>query len=136
MLAVEALGALKQVGPSNRVATALTMIIGDKNAPLNVRTAATRALGGLNYQGASSLKPRELAVTLAQFAVAASTIERRRKIETTAAPLTRDTWVYGGTKAARLKGFRYGILSGNGFRHVSGHGFRHVPGHGVGRSRR
>ena len=86
-LAIDALGGLKQVGPNNSVATALAAIVGDKAAPLNVRTAATRALGGLNYQPASGLKPRDLAVTLAQFAAAATLIEIRRKIESTAAAM-------------------------------------------------
>ena len=45
VLAIDGLGALKQVGTANEVADALAAIVADKSAKINVRTAAVKALG-------------------------------------------------------------------------------------------
>ena len=83
VLAIDGLGALKQVGTANEVADALAAIVADKSAKINVRTAAVKALGGLNYaEGASGLKVKDLAVAVAQVAADATAAELRRKVET------------------------------------------------------
>ena len=69
--AIEILGVLKSVGPANSVANVLTQIAGDQAAPMMVRRAAARALGGLSFQIAVSFNGSATASALARFTIAA-----------------------------------------------------------------
>lgn len=74
-LAIDVLGALRQVGDENAAANALAGIVAEQGGPLLRRRPAARALGNLDYPADHGLDPSELATGLGQLAVDACTAE-------------------------------------------------------------
>ena len=66
--AVELLGLLRTVGPENRVLKTLVRLVGDRKASLLARLAAARALGNLDFTGATG-SPSEAGTALGQLAL-------------------------------------------------------------------
>lgn len=86
--AAEVLGELGSVGDRGAVADALAAMVADGQLPASTRSAAAKAMGQLNYRGASGLDLTGLAIPLGQLAVDASAAEAqadrisRRRLKT------------------------------------------------------
>jgi hypothetical protein len=74
-LAINVLEKLGMVGPQAAVAKALAEIAAEEEAPASVRSAAARALGSLNYAGATGLNPAQIASVLGRLAAEACRVE-------------------------------------------------------------
>lgn len=88
-LAIDVLAKLGMVGPQAAVAKVLAEIVAEEEAPPSVRAAAARALGALNYTGATGLNPSQVASVLGRLAADACRIELERYKEDEEALISR-----------------------------------------------
>jgi len=89
LLAIEALAAIRSPGNQGAVVKGLVSVAGETDAPLEVRMAASQALGALNYQpGAAPVSALQMATVLRELLLDGCTqmLDRQKK---TGSPLKR-----------------------------------------------
>jgi hypothetical protein len=67
--ATDAAGLMGDAGPGNAIAIELAAVAGDQQAPLSLRTAAAKAIGGIDLRDAGGLDGAKLTAILGDLAV-------------------------------------------------------------------